>query len=91
MAPLAIQESAGNTFSIYPNPTVDKVNISLPEFTKGMVTISLFDLNGKKLSSVNVDSSNSIYSMDIHSLANGMYVISIFNDEGVYTGKIIKK
>lgn len=91
MAPLAIQESAGNTFSIYPNPTVDKVNISLPEYTKGMVTISLFDLNGKKLSSVNVDSSNSIYSMDIHSLANGMYIISIFNDEGVYTGKIIKK
>lgn len=74
--------NAGYDLSIYPNPTKGKVNISLE---KGILDyIELFDLSGRTLKNIRVDSENAI---DISDLSKGIYFIKI-QDEVL---KIIKE
>ncbi|MBR3090877.1 MAG: T9SS type A sorting domain-containing protein [Bacteroidetes bacterium] len=56
--------------SIYPNPVVENINITIPEELKNNVTsIQLFDANGSLLDNINT------YNYNVSNLANGTYYI----------------
>ena len=69
----------------YPNPVTDILNIELPN---GQNDIYVHDLTGKLLSVQSV--SNSLFQYDMSNFAQGMYLITVVNDEKRVTFKVVK-
>jgi len=75
--------SPNHAFSVYPNPNNGVLSI---QSDINILTVNVIDMQGKT-----VFSSNTAEMMDISSLSNGMYVISLNTSEGVYHQQIIKE
>jgi hypothetical protein len=64
-------------FSIMPNPTSGMVDIDLSSYSQKKVQLDVFNLQGKLLSTVNVESTVGKEELDLTSFANGMYLIRV--------------
>lgn len=51
----------------------------------------LYDINGRLIISQNLDSSNSINSINVSGMSSGIYIIKIYNDNQIKTQKLIIK
>jgi endonuclease I len=71
-------------FTIYPNPAVNELNISLP--TNKVAKIRIFDLTGKIVATF--ESVSSSEPIDISSLRNGIYMVRISTENTTITKKI---
>lgn len=91
MGPLAIGENTLEVLNVFPNPASEKVTITLPNDNGQGYTLALFDLNGNRILTRNINGGNSEYTLGIKNLAAGAYIITLFNEDNVHTGKIIKK
>ena len=80
-----------NDFSIFPNPTTDQATIQLELASESNVSVALFDLNGRRLNTL--EDSNDLsfgthnYTVDVSNLDAGIYMIVAY----VGQEKIIKK
>ena len=71
---------------IYPNPVKDLLYY---ENVSGIQQISVMDLTGRKVKSVNNPEGNKI---DLSSLAHGVYLVTLHTERGeIYTRKVIKE
>jgi hypothetical protein len=79
-----------SSLDIFPNPTNGAIVVRLPQ-VEGVSqhTISLFDMNGRVLSSKEV--SGHSLEMDLSSYANGVYFIKINSGETLITKKVVKR
>jgi hypothetical protein len=75
-----------NEINIYPNPTNDRLNISLSQQSSS-TTIQLFDITGRIVKNVNTQ--NNINQIDVSDLCNGLYFINISNQEINVSRKVI--
>jgi hypothetical protein len=85
-----VQETGTEVFAeAFPNPTNGKVNIATKGFT-GNVVLDYFDQTGKKVGSKSFNADEkSEATLDLSSLANGIYFYSISGEENFFTGKIV--
>ena len=72
--------------SMYPNPTVDRLNISASNTIKNA---SIFNILGKKVMSLEINKNSE--SIDVSSLASGIYLIKYSIDNAIGTAKFIKQ
>lgn len=79
---------ATSNFSIYPNPTSDVINVNAGNLLINAVQIS--DLNGRIVKNIGTESISNIQ-IDVQDLNSGIYLMSVFTNEGVGTSKIVKK
>ena len=91
MGPISIEENGIETLGIYPNPATEQVTISLPETDNKGYTLALFDLNGNRILIRNISGAENGFTLNVKNLASGAYILTVFNDEHVYTGKVIKR
>ncbi len=70
---------------MYPNPASNLMYIQLPDMSKPF-QVQVYSMYGVELLSV-----SNAASIDISSLANGMYVLSAVQDDVRYTARIIKE
>ncbi|MBZ0326184.1 MAG: T9SS-dependent M36 family metallopeptidase [Altibacter sp.] len=76
-------------FIIYPNPSNGNINVkSLMSLSDA--TISIFDLNGRKVYAENVELHDTV-SIDVSYLQTGVYLIQIEGDNYVHNAKVIIK
>ncbi|MFT7590091.1 MAG: hypothetical protein ACI959_002314, partial [Limisphaerales bacterium] len=75
--------------AIVPNPAVSEVNIIFPISLE--VDIRVFDITGKLMIYNRDVQVAANYTMDISSLANGVYFIRLNSVQGTFTKKLIKK
>ena len=75
--------------AIVPNPAVSEVNIIFPISLE--VDIRVFDITGKLMIYNRDVQVATNYTMDISSLANGVYFIRLNSVQGTFTKKLIKK
>ncbi len=80
------ESSFENKFSIYPNPTLDELNIT--SINNEKFSVSIFNALGEKLSSRQVATSGRL---SLANYSNGMYFLQVATDQGLYTQKIIKQ
>jgi len=73
-------------FKIYPNPTEDILTVETNE--SGYYRVELSHLNGRTIITDQFDSSN--YQIDLSSLENGIYLITIISESRFETRKVIK-
>jgi hypothetical protein len=79
------EEFNSNSFSIYPNPTSDVLNISNINNIE-IKNVSITDINGRTIR--NVNAANSINVSDLNA---GVYFVTIETTEGKSTNKFIKE
>ncbi len=84
------QQSDGNQFSIYPNPSSDFVTLQLSKTAVEGTTIQVVDLTGRVVSQQQTSGSDLYYTIDVSDLAVGMYFIELVNNEGTISQKFIK-
>ena len=79
--------SSAYGFSIYPNPTTDKINIDFADNEIQQIKIS--DLTGKTILEKNTFKKNQ--AIDLSDFKSGTYIFSMQTAEGIITRKIMKK
>ena len=83
------QELTKNSFYVYPNPVTDKLYININSATIENLTITLIDVLGKEI--YKTKSFNKTLTIDVSFYANGIYFLSIQNENvrTIFNSKII--
>lgn len=79
-------------FSVYPNPFNPSLQIKVNTMEKGKLSISVYDLSGKKVRSITDDIEKPgiyVFGFDGRGLASGTYVLAAKCGKSLFTGKII--
>ena len=78
-------------FTIAPNPTTDKVHITLPSNNNASnkMAITVVDFSGKQVLSKLV--ANNSVDMDFSTLAKGNYIVKVVANNNVFTEKVIRQ
>ncbi len=74
-----------NSVDIYPNPISDKINI---ESSKKLQLIEIFDISGKKLIGMSINSYMQV--VDVSGLSSGVYLLKLQMENSIVIEKIIK-
>jgi hypothetical protein len=84
--------STTNGFGIYPNPATSMLNIVMPAVSHSNVnTIEIMDVTGKSIVNCQLSIVNSESTVDISTLASGMYFIKISNTKTSQVFKFVKE
>lgn len=83
--------SAKNKLVVYPNPTLAKAVIGLADFNKEDGLIELFDITGKKLSTITFTTSQPEAEIDLSAFDQGVYLLKVSNSQSSATVQVIKK
>jgi len=88
----ASTEDPGLTSSILvsPNPTDNVITISNSS-NLTLENMGIYDIHGKLICVIEINSSNATQTIDVSSLASGLYLLKIKGEKGVTTKKIIKR
>lgn len=87
LATLSVYPVTTNTFSIYPNPTIDRWTITSADAL--ISTIEVVDYQGKKVESIQVNANQS--TVDGSNYSSGLYFIKIYAEGSFSTQQLIKK
>jgi len=73
---------------IYPNPAINTINIDYPEFINN-TTVQIFNIDGKILKEkILIQKKTQI---NISDLSSGVYILKVFNNEGILVKRLIKE
>lgn len=87
----SIKEDLGNgTFSLYPNPSQDYVNIDFSGLKSAPLSITLTDMNGKTITSIKANG-GSTQTVSIDNLPAGNYLLNVNTASGSVNKKITKR
>ena len=75
---------------VFPNPTKNVINIQFTDSELYKTTIEVMDLTGKLLLSTKNEDSEFI-TLDISSLAKGLYLMKVSSDHNIQTYKFVKQ
>lgn len=76
------------SLEVYPNPATEMVKIGLPVADASMNNGILTDLSGRVLQAFSF--SSNVTSLDINTLSEGIYLISVQSGEKVYRVRVVK-
>ena len=80
-----IEESEGNSFSVYPNPVKDVLNVNC----KDIEQVSLFNAIGQKIENLNTEGNDKVQ-FDLSGLPNGVYILQAVSQGRILTRQIVK-
>lgn len=75
--------------SVYPNPTTSKITVS--STTVLIKTVSLYDVLGKKVSTVSANNGKTV-ELNMEEFSNGVYIMQITDaNNTIHTKKVVKR
>ena len=87
------QSNTGNTnMSVYPNPAITNVTVSINTGNSTVASIDLVDLNGKtikKLSTGLLNEGNNIQNFKLNDIKGGIYFIRVIGDDINFVHKLV--
>lgn len=84
---VGIEEGELMDANIYPNPTLDILNISIPATVKGTIELRLMDVAGTLVQSTTVVAG--VNQMTVSGLATGVYMLEMNTDKGLFSRRVI--
>lgn len=84
---VGIEDESKNSFSIYPNPSNEVVNISTGT-DKGDVTLSVYDFTGKRIDSRQLKNNAGVVQYNTAQFAEGVYILSVTIADKTVTKKL---
>lgn len=82
----SVAEDFATKIKIYPNPTANVVNVSIPQATN--VAVSLLNIAGQVVLQSN-NTTTSTLQLNTVDLPSGMYIITISSAQGIYRQRIV--
>jgi hypothetical protein len=82
-------ETISGELSIYPNPAVNQIHVSLTRVSSGSELLEFSDMTGKILERRSLEPGFGQLSLDISGLASGIYFIRISFQEGSVSKKVM--
>ncbi len=85
--------SSGNRlFQVYPNPTVDNINMVINGDDSKLINIEVYNAYGVLLfiHQFNIVGQN-VVNMSLNSLEHGVYMLKAYTEKGIYNSTIIKQ
>lgn len=73
---------------LYPNPASSQIQVKMPNTGKKEVSITLYNINGKKMKEIITNESETI--ININDLENGLYGMSVIKENINYMQKFVK-
>ncbi len=86
-APNGIADVKPQRCQVYPNPTNEQLQVSLPTATSGQM--SLWDLNGRKITELPITDGEQQYAFDTRKMAEGAYFLLVETPASTETRKIV--
>ena len=83
---LATGNFDNNSFTAYPNPVKDMLNVS---FTQNITTVAVYNLLGQEVLFMNMNANKG--QVDMSSLTSGTYLVKVNTENAVKTIKVIKQ
>ena len=83
---LSSPEFGTNTFTMYPNPVKDILNVS---YTNTITNVTVFNLLGQQVLTKSINANNG--QLDMSNLATGSYLVKVMSNNQVKTIKVIKQ
>lgn len=80
-----------NSFSIFPNPIKDMVNIEIENPTQTSLNYSITNMMGQKIMEGKLNSHLSNHSINLSGLAKGGYILSLNSDESTFSRKLVRE
>jgi len=80
---VGIDENAGSSFAMYPNPTTGELFLQLPSTARGAVDMRVADLAGRTVHHEVFNSTGGMQSIDLGKLQSGNYVVTITTNDWV--------
>ena len=88
--PTLVNEKEMSSLAIYPNPAVNEAFVTVEN--AGMTTISVFDMQGRMVSTVSVDvMAGEQVRISTEMLNGGVYFVTVNNESAVRTAKLVVK
>ena len=87
---VSVAEQPESSFSIYPNPTDGKVNLTIGQDLQGKSVIEVYNMLGTRMTDKtfrNLAKGQSI-AFDFQHYASGIYIIKLCNEEGCWSQKV---
>ena len=86
-------EARGKAFTVWPNPVLDNVNVTLQSDKNQNLSLRVVDYNGRVVRTqvVNVTRGVNQITVNMSTLTKGMYVIQVVGDNLNLTEKVIKQ
>lgn len=86
---LGIGDVQTQSLVVFPNPASSLLNIKMPDGFSGAANLTVSDVSGKVLLEKTIDTANPV--LNVEQLSNGIYVVRLSGESGVFIGKIIKE
>jgi hypothetical protein len=74
------------SFSYYPNPTVDVLNVN---YTRNIESVSIVNMLGQEVKNLRPNANT--FAIDMTNLQVGTYFMTVTSEEATHTVKVIKK
>ncbi len=84
---VGIEEGELMDAKVYPNPTSEFLNISIPASVEGTIDLRLMDVAGNLVLTKNVVAGANV--MNVSALASGVYMLEMNTDKGLFTRRVI--
>jgi len=86
------QSERSSDIKIFPNPSSEQFNISFQATSNLPIRLNLMDISGSLISSTQINANEAKnYTLDLHALADGMYIVSIVQNGIQYRARLIKQ
>ena len=86
-----VEEAFANAFAVYPNPASHSVNILVNDISANAVNVSIANVLGKTVLSNTLQMQGNAAALDISSLSNGIYFVTIEAEGKSVTKKLVVK
>lgn len=87
----AVDEEAGKTSAVYPNPAIHKAMLDLSSFTQlDDVEIQIFDIQGKEIQHLTTTHQREV-ELDINFLENGVYLLKAVSNGNMIFARFVKQ
>lgn len=87
---LGVEQDVFTKFDLWPNPTSDQLNISVTDLGSDL-SVSVFDLQGKRLIDQTFESAQGKASIDTSNLASGIYFVKVLQGTQEAVRKFVKR
>ncbi len=83
---LSVADFTKNSFTVYPNPVKDMLNVS---FTQDITDVTVFNLLGQQVLFTKINATKG--QVDMSNLSSGTYLVKVNSENAVKTIKVIKQ
>ncbi|NOQ21380.1 MAG: T9SS type A sorting domain-containing protein [Candidatus Aegiribacteria sp.] len=82
-------DSGVNDFTVYYNSLMKEVNVNFHEVINSDISISIYDISGKKLKELNIIPSGTTVNVDVEYFMSGMYFLQVQTVDGIISKKFL--